>query len=150
MMMKLFSKKSSPPTRSSFRFWKRNSNNSLKNKEEKRPTVEAHTSSFNFLNVTFNVQIKDIFGFGILSKTFLLIIDSNYKFLERQNNKYLKWGIILWEILLTTLLIWYLGKIIDLIIIVTKFIDDGIRGTFRIVIVVLSTVFSCIKRIFYG
>ncbi|RHZ52568.1 hypothetical protein Glove_460g3 [Diversispora epigaea] len=134
-------------TRSLFYFWKSNSSSNSDSKNKKKKQLTTNTNSISFFNATFNIQIKDVFGFGILAETFLSIIDLNYKFLEKQNNKYLKWGIILWEILLITILIWYLGKIVDLIIIMVKFIDDGIRGAFKVVIVIFSLVFSGLKRI---
>ncbi|CAG8553591.1 15853_t:CDS:2 [Dentiscutata erythropus] len=96
-----------------FKFWKGNS------LIAKRPTPGSSKHSQKHLNslettaglwnITVNVKITDIFGIGVLAKTFSLILDSHYKFLEDQN------------------------EIIKHVAVLSiKLVDDGIRGTIGI------------------
>ncbi|CAG8467128.1 8689_t:CDS:1 [Gigaspora margarita] len=136
-----------------FQFWK---GNSLK---AERPTPGSSKHSQKHLNsietkaglwnITINVKITDIFGIGILAKTFCLMLDSHYKFLEDQN-EIMKRIIIIWEILILTVIAFYLGKLIDVAVLSIKLVDDGIRGTIGILGSVCYFLISGLTRLLSG
>ncbi|CAG8760560.1 12611_t:CDS:1, partial [Cetraspora pellucida] len=103
----------------------------LNSSKHSRKGLNSFETKAGLWNVTINLKITDIFGIGVLAKTFSLILDSHYKFLEDQS-EIIKRIIIIWEILILTVIIFYLGRLIDVAVLFIRLVDDGIRGTIGI------------------
>ncbi|PKC12386.1 hypothetical protein RhiirA5_411888 [Rhizophagus irregularis] len=86
-------------------------------------------------NITIN--ITDIFGIGILFTTISTLLNKHFEFLSQQPN-FIRWFIIIWEMIIISLCILYFGKILDVISIIIRLADDGIR----IIISILSLPFK--------
>lgn len=96
---------------SSLKFWK------------KYPKIISKKS---FFNLTININSTDIFGIGILITTISTLLNKHFEFLSHQPN-FIRWFIIIWEMIIISLCIIYFGKILDVILIIIRLLDDGVR-----------------------
>lgn len=101
---------------------------------KKDPKIISKNSLF---NITIN--ITDIFGIGILFTTISTLLNKHFEFLSQQPN-FIRWFIIIWEMIIISLSLLYFGKILDVISIIIRLADDGIR----IIISILSLPFKII------
>ncbi|GES89853.1 hypothetical protein GLOIN_2v1787342 [Rhizophagus clarus] len=98
-------------SKSSLKFWKRD------------PKIISKNSLF---NITININSTDIFGIGILITTISTLLNKHFEFLSQQHN-FIKWFIIIWEMIIVSLCIIYFGKILDVISIIIRLVDYGVR-----------------------
>ncbi|CAG8545206.1 2716_t:CDS:1 [Funneliformis mosseae] len=159
------SKKTPPPT-SNFltRVFSRPSSSSSKTKpKSKKPSTKtsflkpwknnsqlaAYTSknSTTISFLTININSTDIFGISILFKEISALLDIHFTFLSKQPD-FIRWFIILWEMTVVSICILHLGRLLDILWITTKLIDDGARSFVDLLFGIIVATYNFFTYIF--
>ncbi|CAG8502045.1 925_t:CDS:2 [Paraglomus occultum] len=95
-------------------------------------------STFSLWNVTLNLHVNDIFGFGTLGNALLILATTHFSFLERQP-PFIRWVIMIWELAIVTICVVYIGRMVDIVLVIVNIMNDGVRGVAEVLRVTTPT-----------